>query len=152
MTNEAPVVVDGESTVDMPEKHGTNNVDSSDDEQESCENTIHYNLMPEQEDDLQLSMLNNTSVDTVSTTAVSSYIFMVEECTQVANEANNVQVTQGSSSANKEQWNTKLGSTLAYILGNTDDVIEFDRARKNAKNQRQDKFLLDNYMHKLAII
>jgi hypothetical protein len=76
----------------------------------------------------------------------------VEDCTQVANEADDVQVTQGSSSANKEQWNTKLGSTLAYILGNTDDVIEFDRARKNAKNRRQDKFLLDNYMHKLAII
>ena len=31
-------------------------------------------------------------------------------------------------------------------------MIEFDRARKNAKNQRQDKFLLDNYVHKLAII
>ena len=75
----------------------------------------------------------------------------MEDCTQVANEADDVQITQGSSSANKEQWNTKLGSTLAYILGNTDDVIEFDRARENAKNQRQDKFLLDNYMHKLAI-
>jgi hypothetical protein len=47
----------------------------------------------------------------------------VEDCTQVANEADDVQVTQGSSSANKEQWNTKLGSTLADILGNTDDVI-----------------------------
>ena len=46
----------------------------------------------------------------------------MEDCTQVANEADDVQVTQGSSSANKEQWNTKLGSTLAYILGNTDDV------------------------------
>ena len=60
MTNEASVVVDGESTVDMPEEHGTITVDASDDEQESCENTIHYNLiMPEQEDDLQQSMLNN---------------------------------------------------------------------------------------------
>ena len=71
MTNEASVVVDGESTVDMPEEHGTITVDASDDEQESCENTIHYNLiMPEQEDDLQQSMLNNTSVDTVSTTGL----------------------------------------------------------------------------------
>ena len=71
MTNEASVVVDGESTVDMPEEHGTITVDTSDDEQESCENTIHYNLiMPEQEDDLQQSMLNNTSVDTVSTTGL----------------------------------------------------------------------------------
>jgi hypothetical protein len=71
MTNEASVVVDGESTVDMPEEHGTITVDASDDEQESCENTIHYNLiMPEQEDDLQQSMLNNTSVDTVSRTGL----------------------------------------------------------------------------------
>ena len=48
--------------------------------------------------------------------------------------------------------NSKLGSTLAYILENIHNITEFDWARKNAKSQRQDKFLLDNYMHKLAVI
>ena len=73
----------------------------------------------------------------------------MQECTQVENEVDTI---QSSSSTSKEQLCTKLGTTLANILGITDDVIEFDRARKNAKAQRQNQFLLDKYMHKLAVI
>ena len=132
-----------ERAEDITEERNNPPDHASDDEQESCEN-IQYNLiMPEQETYLQESMLEDTSVDTGSIT--------VQEYTQVANEANDTEVAR-SSSCTEQQWRTKLGGTLASILGNTDDVIEFDRARKNAKTRRQDKFLLDNYMHKLAVI
>ncbi len=33
---------------------------------------------------------------------------------------------------------------MAYVLGNTDEVVEFDRARKNAKKHPQDKFFGGN--------
>jgi hypothetical protein len=65
MTDEVSVVIDestGERIVDMPEEHGTT-ADACYAEQESL-------IMPEQEDDLQESMLEDTSVDTVSTTGL----------------------------------------------------------------------------------
>ena len=72
---------------------------------------------------------------------------------QVINDQNDAQIDQSLASALKEQqWKTTLGSTMANILGSTKEVIEFDRARENAKNYRHDKFFLDSYMHKLAVL
>ena len=58
---------------------------------------------------------------------------LAQENVQVCNNKDDDKINQSPASAYKEQWQTKLGSTMAYVLGNTDEVVEFDRARKNAE-------------------
>ncbi|CAB4002167.1 Hypothetical predicted protein [Paramuricea clavata] len=136
----------GEIAISTPEEHSQNCFESVGKNDHSHEDIVHYNLiMPMPEDDLRESMLEDPPVDTAHMTAA-------QEDVQAVNGTSEAQISKDPLSANKEQWHTKLGSTLAYVLGNTNEVIELDHVRKKAKDQRQDKFLLDSYMYKLAVI
>ncbi|CAB4015179.1 Hypothetical predicted protein [Paramuricea clavata] len=137
----------GEIAISTPKEHGENCFERVGKNDHSHENIVQYNtIMPMPEDDLRESMLE----DTAHMTAVLSYL--VQEDVQAVNGTSEAQISKDPLSANKEQWHTKLRSTLAYVLGNTNEVIELDHARKKAKDQRQDRFLLDSYMYKLVVI
>ena len=50
------------------------------------------------------------------------------------------------------QCQTKLGETMAYVLGYSAEVSAFDKARAKLKSKPQDKWLHDSYTEKLAVL
>ena len=84
--------------------------------------------------------------------AIPFFHLIAHEFEQCQN-TKNADANQPVSSTNENQkWQTKLGGTLAFVLGNTEDVSAFDKARKQTKSKPGDKFLHQSYMDKLAVI
>ena len=47
---------------------------------------------------------------------------------------------------------TKLGKGIEFVLGKSNEVLEFDKARQQHKRFPSDKFFLDKFMKRVAVM
>ena len=51
-----------------------------------------------------------------------------------------------------ENCMTKLGKGIEFVLGKSNEVLEFDKARQQHKRFPSDKFFLDKFMKRVAVM
>lgn len=47
---------------------------------------------------------------------------------------------------------TKLGKGIEFVVGKSAEVLEFDKARQKHKQSPSDKFILDKFMKRVAVM
>ena len=47
---------------------------------------------------------------------------------------------------------TKLGKGIEFVLGKSAEILEFDKARQKHKQSPSDKFILDKFMKRVAVM
>ena len=52
----------------------------------------------------------------------------------------------------KNKTNTKQGQKLAYILGLTEEVSQFDKARKRLRTSPNNSYLIKEYLYILPVM
>ena len=63
-----------------------------------------------------------------------------------------VLVATDSRTAKPNTCVTKLGKGIEFVLGKSTEVLEFDKARQQHKQSPSDKFFLDKFMKRVAVM
>lgn len=63
-----------------------------------------------------------------------------------------ITVEENSETGNMTVYKTKLGKAVAFVLGQSTEVLQFDKARQQHKQSPSDKFYFAKFMKLVAVM
>ena len=73
-------------------------------------------------------------------------------CSRVLVATHSRTAKPNSSTVGNDTCVTKLGKGIEFVLGKSTEVLEFDKARQQHKQSPSDKFFLNKFMKRVAVM